>query len=96
MQVVLRAIMLRRTKTASLNGKPLLELPDRIVNSVECNFDPDEQAFYNGVETRVRERVDKLEAQGNMQKAYTSMLVLLLRLRQGMIVVVISQSLWLI
>lgn len=75
--------MLRRTKTTLLNGKPLLDLPDRIVNVVHCEFDKEERAFYNGVQERVQDRVDKLEAAGQLQKAYTSMLVLLLRLRQG-------------
>lgn len=83
MQVVLKAIMLRRTKTTILNGKPLLDLPERIVKNVHCEFDKEERAFYDGVEERVKERVDTLQAQGEMQKAYTSMLVLLLRLRQG-------------
>ena len=75
--------MLRRTKTTIINGKPLLDLPARTVKNVYCDFDPEERAFYDGVEERVKERVDKLEAEGQMQKAYTSMLVLLLRLRQG-------------
>ncbi|CAL1709544.1 unnamed protein product [Somion occarium] len=83
LQVVLQAIMLRRTKTTLLNGKPLLDLPDRIVNVVHCEFDKEERAFYNGVQERVQDRVDKLEAAGQLQKAYTSMLVLLLRLRQA-------------
>ncbi|KAI0795563.1 SNF2 family N-terminal domain-containing protein [Abortiporus biennis] len=83
LQVVLRSIMLRRTKTTVLNGKPLLDLPDRLVKNIDCDFDVSERAFYDSVEERVRERVDNLQKQGEAQKAYTSMLVLLLRLRQA-------------
>ena len=75
--------MLRRTKNTVLNGKPLLKLPDRIVNLVECQFDPDERAFYNNVQTLVDNNLEKMQQSGDMSKQYTSMLVLLLRLRQG-------------
>lgn len=75
--------MLRRTKNTILNGKPLLDLPDRIVNQVHCEFDAEERAFYDTVEERVRKSVEKLQQQGEMGNAYTSMLVLLLRMRQG-------------
>ncbi|THH29503.1 hypothetical protein EUX98_g4700 [Antrodiella citrinella] len=83
LQVVLKVVMLRRTKTTILNGKPLLDLPDRIVKEVHCEFDAQEKSFYETVEERVRESVEKLQAKGEMGKAYTSMLVLLLRMRQA-------------
>lgn len=75
--------MLRRTKTTTLNGKPLLELPDRIIEEVHCEFDPQEKAFYETVEQRMQESMMKLQQAGEINKAYTSMLVLLLRMRQG-------------
>ena len=75
--------MLRRTKTTILNGKPLIDLPERIVNTVECKFDPEEQHFYENVQQLVQDRLETLQRQGDMARNYTSMLVLLLRLRQG-------------
>lgn len=75
--------MLRRTKTTILNGKPLLDLPDRLVNNVHCRFDPEEQHFYENVQIRVQDSLETLRSSGDMLKSYTSMLVLLLRLRQG-------------
>ncbi|OBZ66360.1 hypothetical protein A0H81_13586 [Grifola frondosa] len=83
LQVVLRSIMLRRTKDTLVNGKPILELPERIVNTVNCPFDDEERAFYNTVESKVQGSLEKLQQQGDFQRAYTSMLVLLLRLRQA-------------
>lgn len=75
--------MLRRTKTDTLNGKPLLELPDRLVQIVPCAFDAEERAFYDSLQERVQNSLETLQKQGDMSKNYTSMLVLLLRLRQG-------------
>ncbi len=83
LQVILNACMLRRTKATILNGKPLLNLPDRIVNSVQCQFDPEERAFYNNIQALVETSLEKLRRQGDVSKSYTSVLVLLLRLRQG-------------
>ena len=83
LQVVLSACMLRRTKNDTLNGKRLLELPDRLVENVHCEFDAEERAFYNSVQDRVQTSLENLQRQGDMGKNYTSVLVLLLRLRQG-------------
>ncbi|KAI0088296.1 SNF2 family N-terminal domain-containing protein [Irpex rosettiformis] len=81
--VVLNACMLRRTKNDTLNGKPLLELPDRIVQTVHCEFDAEERAFYDSVQERVQTSLENIQRQGGMAKNYTSVLVLLLRLRQA-------------
>jgi SNF2 family DNA or RNA helicase len=62
LQVVLRAIMLRRAKDATLgecrhdltnvDGKPILVLPGRKVDIVPCVFDSDEKAFYDALEQK--------------------------------------------
>ncbi|KAI0768279.1 SNF2 family N-terminal domain-containing protein [Trametes elegans] len=83
LQVVLQKIMLRRTKTTVLNGKPILQLPDRLVNIVDCEFDETERAFYMSVEGIVMNQLEKLQQGGNINKSYTHVLVLLLRLRQA-------------
>ena len=83
--------MLRRTKTTLINGKPILDLPARIVTIVECEFDSAERAFYNSVEQKVQSSLEQLQ-QGDINKAYTSVLVLLLRLRQGTRVLGLERS----
>ncbi|KAG8961732.1 hypothetical protein FRC00_011446 [Tulasnella sp. 408] len=82
LHVVLSAIMLRRTKTQVVNGKPILSLPDRTVNMVECEFDQDEQEFYNALVERTDLTLNKFAKSGLTNK-FTSVLVLLLRLRQA-------------
>ncbi|KAG8215967.1 putative ATP-dependent helicase, partial [Butyriboletus roseoflavus] len=81
LHVVLKAIMLRRTKNQILNGKPLLQLPERILELVECSFNASEKEFYRLLENRMTSEVNKLVQSDNVN--YTHVLVLLLRLRQA-------------
>jgi SNF2 family DNA or RNA helicase len=81
-QVVLQKIMLRRLKTDEIDGKPLVTLPERRLDIIDCEFDRHEREFYDDLENRMEGAVERLMQQGST-KAYTSMLLLLLRLRQG-------------
>lgn len=74
--------MLRRKKTDEINGKPILVLPDRNVAIVECQFDEDEMAFYTAMVERTEVTLNKFKKSG-ASNVFTSVLVLLLRLRQG-------------
>ncbi|KAH7882890.1 SNF2 family N-terminal domain-containing protein [Phlebopus sp. FC_14] len=82
LHVVLKAIMLRRTKNQILNGKPLLQLPERFLQLVQCPFDASEKEFYKRLEARMSSEVDKL-VQSKENFNYTHVLLLLLRLRQA-------------
>lgn len=82
LHVVLSAIMLRRTKNQVVNGKPILNLPDRTVAIIECEFDQDEQEFYNALVERTELTLNKFAKTG-LTNNFTSVLVLLLRLRQA-------------
>ena len=75
--------MLRRTKDQTLNGEKLIELPARNVNVVSCEFDSAEQEFYTALETKMEAVLQKLMASDTGNRAYMSVLLLLLRLRQG-------------
>ena len=75
--------MLRRTKNAIVNNKPILELPGRNVQVVECDFEDDERAFYQALADKVALTFNKYLKAGAVMKNYTSVLTLLLRLRQG-------------
>jgi SNF2 family DNA or RNA helicase len=79
--------MLRRTKDQTLNGERLIDLPARTVNIVSCDFDPAEKAFYDALEKKMGTVLEKLMSSSkNGNSAYISVLLLLLRLRQGEIV----------
>jgi len=74
--------MLRRRKDDILNGKKLIELPKRTVQIISCPFDASEQAFYVSLETKMNETLEKL-MKSDKGNNYMSVLLLLLRLRQG-------------
>lgn len=74
--------MLRRRKDQFLNGKALIELPKRTVNVVSCPFDSSEKAFYDALENKMESVIEKIMAQS--KNSYISVLLLLLRLRQGL------------
>lgn len=74
LSVLLKAVMLRRTKDATVgkshrgseslcsrsDGAPILKLPGRTVNLVECEFDAIERTFYEEVEQRMKDKLDKV------------------------------------
>ena len=66
-----------------LNGKLIIQLPERTVEVVQCVFDSEERAFYKSLEQKMSTEVEKLMNAGQAQKNYTNILTMLLRLRQG-------------
>ncbi|KAK3829267.1 MAG: SNF2 family N-terminal domain-containing protein [Benniella sp.] len=82
-QALLKAVCLRRTKKCQVDGKPILDLPERNVVQLSTPFSDDERAFYHALEQRTRERFNAYVRAGTVMKNYSNILVLLLRLRQA-------------
>ncbi|RFU32429.1 hypothetical protein B7463_g3913, partial [Scytalidium lignicola] len=82
LQAVLKAILLRRTKTSLIDGKPIIILPPKTEEITHVVFSDDEQAYYNALETKTQLQFNKYMKAGTVGKNYTNILVLLLRLRQ--------------
>ncbi|KAG7854119.1 hypothetical protein KL939_005094 [Ogataea angusta] len=86
-QALLTAILLRRTKKTLIDGKPILQLPEKhvVVNHVEMK--EDERKFYYNLEAQSADTAKKILAgSGDGQKhkgGYSAILTLLLRLRQA-------------
>lgn len=81
-QILLKAIMLRRVKTDTIDGKSILELPPKTMDVLEASLVGEELEFYSELETKNKKlarRLMKSRVRGN----YSSMLTLLLRLRQA-------------
>ncbi|GAA5967015.1 hypothetical protein JCM21900_002355 [Sporobolomyces salmonicolor] len=82
--VVLKAIMLRRTKTMVVDGKPLLVLPAREIIEVKGPFlDAEEEAFYRAVEEKMTLSMNAFLKAGTAMQNYTQVLIKLLRMRQA-------------
>lgn len=83
LQALCKAIMLRRTKKSTFEGKPILVLPERTTEVENPEFDDDERAFYNAIEQKQRLQFNKYLKAGEVGNHYSAILVLLLRLRQA-------------
>lgn len=74
LQALLKAILLRRTKKSTIDGKPILNLPERTTEAQEAAFTDEERAFYQAVETRTQLQFNKY------LKAGTVSLLIIIRL----------------
>jgi SNF2 family DNA or RNA helicase len=83
LQAVLKAILLRRTKTSLIDGKPIINLPPKTEEIQHVVFSEEEQAFYNALENKTQIQFNKYLRAGTVGKNYSNVLVLLLRLRQA-------------
>lgn len=94
LRAVLSKVLLRRTKKVLVKkeqekkaageegGNAMLNLPERIVKSVVCEFAPGERAFYDKLQEKTAKKLAQLR-DGEKLTHYTGALVLLLRLRQA-------------
>jgi SNF2 family DNA or RNA helicase len=86
LQALLRAILLRRTKQSTIDGKPILQLPPKTTSEERIAFGEDELIFYKALESNAQIQFNKFLQNGtggNIGKNYSNALVLLLRLRQA-------------
>ncbi|KAI5867457.1 SNF2 family N-terminal domain-containing protein [Durotheca rogersii] len=83
LQALLTAIMLRRTKTSKIDGKPIIELKEKLEVVDHVVFDEDERQYYQSLEKNSRVEFSKYLAAGTIGRHYAQVLVLLLRLRQA-------------
>ncbi|KAG1244291.1 hypothetical protein G6F68_015506 [Rhizopus microsporus] len=79
----MKAISLRRSKKAVIDGKPILDLPERNIHMTHIDFSEDEREHYHLVNSRAQARFSRFLRAGTIMKNYSSVLVLLLRLRQA-------------
>ena len=83
LQALLKAILLRRTKKSQIDGKPILDIPERTTEVCHVAFNEDEAVFYSALESRTRLQFNKYLRAGTIGRNYSNILVLLLRLRQA-------------
>lgn len=83
LQTLCKAIMLRRTKESTYEGKPILVLPKRETVVENPVFSEDEQQFYKALEQQSQLQFNKYLRAGTVGTSYSAILVLLLRLRQA-------------
>lgn len=83
LQTVLKTIMLRRTKGSLLDGKPIINLPPKVVELRKVDFSDEERDFYTKLEADSRAQFQEYAAAGTVKQNYVNILLMLLRLRQA-------------
>ena len=83
LQVMLKATLLRRNKQTKINGRPILVLPERVIEQTHAVFSEDEQTLYTALETKQQVQFNKYLKAGTVGRSYAHILLLLLRLRQA-------------
>eukprot|EP00180_Rhodochaete_pulchella_P003204 Plantae.Rhodophyta-Rhodochaete_pulchella.ctg531.p1 GENE.Plantae.Rhodophyta-Rhodochaete_pulchella.ctg531~~Plantae.Rhodophyta-Rhodochaete_pulchella.ctg531.p1 ORF type:complete len:508 (+),score=99.25 Plantae.Rhodophyta-Rhodochaete_pulchella.ctg531:656-2179(+) len=82
-QQLLGTVLLRRTKKDTIQGKPILDLPPKTSEVLSMAFDEKDQQFYDRLEEEQKAIFQDMLNRGDIDQSYTSILVLLLRLRQA-------------
>jgi SNF2 family DNA or RNA helicase len=83
LQALLKAILLRRTKTSKIDGRPILQLPPKRTQEQRSVFSEDERDFYKALETQTQLKFNRYLKANTVGRNYSNILVLLLRLRQA-------------
>ncbi|KAG4302033.1 hypothetical protein PCK1_001708 [Pneumocystis canis] len=83
LQVLLKAILLRRTKSSTIDGNPILKLLPRNIDLVHVIFTDEELVFYKKLEAQSQLQMSQYVNENMSRSHYTNLLVLLLRLRQA-------------
>lgn len=83
-QAVAGVVLLRRMKTDIIEGQPLINLPERICKVVTTGFvDEEEIKFYKAMQAKTIISASKFLLDGSLMMNYSSVLLMLLRLRQA-------------
>ncbi|KAJ6490225.1 SNF2 family DNA-dependent ATPase [Mycena vitilis] len=81
-QMILKPLMKRRTKTSTLEGKPILTLPPKDIEIVRLQFSDEEREIYDTFEKRTKISLNRFIRAGTLVKNHAAVLVMILRLRQ--------------
>ncbi|ETN42213.1 uncharacterized protein HMPREF1541_04154 [Cyphellophora europaea CBS 101466] len=82
LNTLLQKFMIRRTHQDKMFGKPIVQLPRVTQSDLYLDFNPIEKAVYEIVRERFVAKINGFAKSGTINKNYTFIFVLLLRLRQ--------------
>lgn len=80
--VRLSQFMIRRTHADRMFNAPILKLPQANQSTHWCDFNSVERSIYGIVHQRFAKNINMLARQGTLERSYSNVLVMLLRLRQ--------------
>ncbi|XP_026460206.1 helicase-like transcription factor CHR28 [Papaver somniferum] len=83
LQVVLKTILLHRTKDTLIDGKPIVTLPPKSISLMKIELSTEERSFYSQLEARSSSQFMEYDRAGTINRNYANILVLLLYLRMA-------------
>lgn len=85
LQLLMKIITLRRTKTDMVNGKPIIQLPPRSDETRLLVLEVNERKLYDKVHRLGQQFFERLQAQGTdaVMKEYIQILTAILKMRQA-------------
>ncbi|KAJ9095987.1 hypothetical protein QFC21_005350 [Naganishia friedmannii] len=83
-QYILEQCLLRREKNMKdKDGKPIVDLPLKTITIETLEFSRSERKIYDAIYDRSRRKFIQLDQEGTIKNSYTSILAMLMRLRQA-------------
>ena len=82
LQTLMQAICMRRTKSDQVNGKPIVDLPNKSVTITELKFTEEETIIYKAWESEGQEIIQKYQQKGTLLNNYAHVFAVMMRLRQ--------------
>ncbi|KAL9605751.1 MAG: hypothetical protein Q9179_001060 [Wetmoreana sp. 5 TL-2023] len=82
LHAILKSIMMRRTHSNKIMGRPIVTLPENHQETIPLEFNPVERALYDAVKRRFIRIINQRGRNGTLEKSYNNVLTMLLRLRQ--------------
>lgn len=67
-QAILKRILIRRTKSSTVEGRPILLLGEKNINVAKLDFSPRERKIYDALEKRQREKLNRIIDRGRLAK----------------------------
>lgn len=83
LRALLKTIMLRRKKNSKLDGKPILQLPQKTEHILKQSYPRGSATFYKQLEEKSQVTFNEYLRDGTVGRNYSHILVPLLRLRQA-------------
>jgi len=78
----LNFIGIRRTKTMEIDGKPIIDLPERTVITIKVKFTKFERMRYENLQKLNKQRFQQINENGKLLSSWCSVLSMILRQRQ--------------
>jgi SWI/SNF-related matrix-associated actin-dependent regulator of chromatin subfamily A3 len=97
LQVLVKQLVLRRTKETKIDGKPIIMLPDANQHVVMVPMSGDARLVYDTLFKAARREIDLLRTAGKsaeLLRNYSNILVILLRLRQAALSLALLPDEW--